>query len=153
MLVMNTTVLNLLNAVTGWCQQHPWAPWLMLGLSGLTLVATFVIVPVVIVRIPSDYFVKLKRSDTPWEKKHHSLQIAVRLGKNLLGLALLLVGILLAMPLVPGPGVLTMLLGLALLDVPGKRRLERWIVSRPKVFSALNRLRAKHGQSPLDAPQ
>jgi len=73
--------------------------------------------------------------------------------KNILGFVLLLAGIILALPLVPGPGILTILLGLALLDLPGKRRLERWIVARPTVFSALNKLRVKHGRPPLDKPQ
>ncbi len=75
------------------------------------------------------------------------------LAKNLLGLILLLAGLIMALPLVPGPGVLTVLLGLALLDLPGKRRIERWLVARPSVFAALNKLRSKHNQVPLEAPQ
>jgi len=87
-----------------------------------------------------------------WEKMHPGVRVAAVAGKNLLGLALLLCGAVLSLPLVPGPGVLTMLLGLALLDLPGKRALERWIVAQPIVFAALNQLRAKYGHVPLEKP-
>jgi hypothetical protein len=145
--------LNLLHTLTDWCQQHPWVPACLFVVSGMALIATLFIVPWVIVRIPADYFVHLERSDARSGKKHHALRVASVVGKNLLGLMLFLIGILMAMPLVPGPGIFTVLLGLALLDIPGKRRLERWIVARPKVFSALNKLRTKHGRLPLETPQ
>jgi hypothetical protein len=40
-------------------------------------------------------------------------------------------GIILALPGVPGQGILTVLIGVMLLEFPGKRRLERAIVGRP----------------------
>jgi hypothetical protein len=36
-----------------------------------------------------------------------------------------------------------------LLDFPGKRRLEQWLVRRAAVLSAINRLRQRYGKPPL----
>jgi hypothetical protein len=144
---------ELIGAITHWFEQHLWAVWLMTGLSLLTVLASFIVLPWAIVRVPADYFAHQRPPRTAWEKLHPAARIAIVLAKNLLGLILLLAGIIMALPLVPGPGVLTVLLGLALLDLPGKRRVERWLVARPSVFAALNKLRAKHNQVPLEAPQ
>jgi hypothetical protein len=75
--------------------------------------------------------------------------------KNLLGLVLVGAGIVMSLPGVPGQGVLTILLGIMLLDFPGKRALETRIVSRPRVNSAVNALRARFDKPPLmlDEPQ
>jgi len=53
---------------------------------------------------------------------------------------LVVLGIIMALPGVPGPGILTIVLGVMLLNFPGKRRLERWLIRRPMVLSAMNRL-------------
>ena len=55
----------------------------------------------------------------------------------------------LTLPGVPGQGMLTILIGLMLLDVPGKRRLERRIVGRRRILQAINRLRKRFGRPPL----
>ena len=69
--------------------------------------------------------------------------------KNVFGFLLILLGILLSLPGVPGQGILTILLGLIMLDIPGKRPLEAKIIKRPNVLSAVNRLRNRYGKSPL----
>ena len=66
--------------------------------------------------------------------------------KNIVGAAVVLLGIVLTLPGVPGPGILTILLGMMMMDFPGKRRFERWLISRPGVFAALNRLRQRYGR-------
>ena len=63
---------------------------------------------------------------------------------------LILIGIVLSLPGVPGQGILTILLGLIMLDIPGKRPWEARIVKRPSVRSAIDRLRAKCGKPPLE---
>jgi hypothetical protein len=50
---------------------------------------------------------------------------------------------------VPGQGILTILLGIMLVDFPGKRELERKIVSRPQVFETINKLRHRFGKPNL----
>ena len=70
--------------------------------------------------------------------------------RNVFGVFLILLGILLSLPGVPGQGVLTILLGLIMVDIPGKRPLEARIIKRPAVLSAINSLRAKYNKPPLE---
>ena len=146
-------MLSLIDTITQWLRDHSWVAWLMMGLSLTTLLATFVLVPWIVIRLPQDYFARRQATQMPWEKLHPGLRIAILLTKNILGVLLVLAGIVLALPLVPGPGVFTILVGLGLLDLPGKRSLERWIFRQPSVFAAANTLRFKYGRSPLDKPE
>ena len=50
-----------------------------------------------------------------------------------------------SLPLVPGPGLVFILLGLSLLDFPGKRALQRRVVTRPFVLRVLNKTRTRFG--------
>jgi hypothetical protein len=72
-----------------------------------------------------------------------------RVLRNAVGLVLILLGLLLSLPAVPGQGVLTMLIGLMLVDFPGKRRFELKLVARPGVLKALNRVRGWLRRPPL----
>jgi hypothetical protein len=47
--------------------------------------------------------------------------------KNLLGYALIVAGIVMSVPFIPGQGILTLFVGLAIADWPGKRRFFRWL--------------------------
>ena len=49
----------------------------------------------------------------------------------------------------PGQGLLTILIGLLLLDFPGKRAVELKLVRRPGIAAFLNRMRARHGRPPF----
>jgi hypothetical protein len=69
--------------------------------------------------------------------------------KNVLGVFLIILGLILSLPGVPGQGILTILLGLIMLDIPGKRPLEARIIQRPTVLAAVNSLRARYGKPPL----
>jgi hypothetical protein len=60
---------------------------------------------------------------------------------------LIIVGVV--MILGPGPGVLTILLGLIMLDIPGKRPLEASLIKRPAVLTPINNLRARYQKPPL----
>ena len=72
-----------------------------------------------------------------------------RVLKNILGVVLIILGFFLSLPGVPGQGVLTMLIGLMLVDFPGKRRFEQKLVTRPGVLETMNRVRAWLGRPPL----
>ncbi len=52
----------------------------------------------------------------------------------------------------PGQGLLTLLIGLLLLNFPGKYRLERWLVRRPGVLRTLNWVRRRRGQEHFESP-
>lgn len=112
---------------------------------GLAL-ASVVVAAALVVSLPSTYFVD---GPTSGGRPERSLIVrwSVRVLKNVLGAFLVVAGTL--MLFTPGQGVLTVLLGLLLLDLPGKRTLARKFVSLPRVHQALNRLRARFGRPPL----
>lgn len=103
----------------------------------------------VLVRLPSTYFQTDHQPAFLWERRHAALRWTALIGKNVFGVLLVVVGIILSLPGVPGQGLLTILIGLMLISFPGKRRLEQKLVSRPGVFQAVNRLRARFGKPPL----
>ena len=103
------------------------------------------------VRIPVDYFV-VKERPLPFAGHGWAVRVGARVLQNVLGLFLIALGIVLSLPGVPGQGLLTILLGVMLADLPGKRRLERSIVKRPLVHRAINRVRARWNKPPIDVP-
>lgn len=109
-------------------------------------VGSLVAIPWLIVRLPADYFDT--RVPRHWMADRHPLLRAVGHGaKNVAGAVLLLAGIV--MLFTPGQGVLTILIGVSLLDFPGKRRFEVRLVRQPAVFTALNAIRHRFGRPPL----
>lgn len=137
-----TGLLALLGIDPGWLA---WAT----PVSLLTLLATVVLLPLLVARLPQDYFYREHRPPQP-HTGHWLLRYGLLLVKNLLGVVLLVAG--LAMLVLPGPGVVTMLAAFALLTFPGKYRLERWLVSRPQVRAAISLMREKAGRPPLHLP-
>ena len=118
------------------------------GVFVVTFAISLAIVSVVMVKIPADYFQQGKERKILAGKPQVIRYLAI-FGKNLLGVALVIVGILLSLPGVPGQGFLTILLGVMLLDFPGKQKLEHKIVSRPQVRNAINKLRRRFGKPEL----
>jgi len=116
-----------------------------LGLFSLvTFVGSLIAVPWLIGRMQPDYFLThWQRVDTR-HRRHPALALAIWLGRNGVGLCLLVAGI--AMLVLPGQGLLTMLIGLCLMDVPGKRRLLDRLASIPNIQKALNWVRRKQGK-------
>lgn len=119
------------------------------ALSLVTLAATLVAVPWVVARLPTDYFSEPRRH--PLREQLGPGAWALALLKNIFGGLLVLVGFVLLFA--PGQGVLMMLVGLLIMNFPGKYRLERILMAREGVFRALNWLRAKRALPPFDAPR
>jgi hypothetical protein len=122
---------------------------LLVGIGVGMLLVSGGITLLVLVRIPADTF-KTERRAPAASRRHPALRITLRILKNLAGLAVVAVGVLMSVPGVPGQGILTILLGLMLLEFPGKYRLERRIVGTPRVRGFIDRLRARFGRPPLD---
>ncbi|MDX2435441.1 MAG: PGPGW domain-containing protein [Acidobacteriota bacterium] len=123
--------------------------WLA-GLSLLMFAVTLVVFPLVIIFLPEDYFVRDQRDPARETRRHPAVWLTLTILKNILGLVLVLAGI--AMLVLPGQGLLTVLLGVTLVNFPGKYALERRIVSRPSVARALNRIREAAGRNRLKLP-
>jgi zinc transporter ZupT len=120
------------------------------GLSLVAVIGTIIGVPWVVTRLPHDYFSRPRRA--VWRETADEPVFALVLGvlKNLLGALLVMLG--LVMLVTPGQGLLTLLVGLLVMNFPGKYQLERWLVLRPGVLRGLNWLRSRRDQAPFDTP-
>lgn len=118
------------------------------GLFVLSLSISFAAIVIVLVNIPANYFSTHYQQDflpnSSWLVRWGAVIL-----KNILGVFLVVLGLLLSLPGVPGQGLLTILLGLILIDIPGKRPLEARIIKRPTILSAANKLRARFNKEPL----
>ncbi|MEP6741796.1 MAG: hypothetical protein ABJB61_04800 [bacterium] len=121
-------------------------------LAGLLFIASFAIslgiVSFILVKIPPDYFQK-DRERAFWSGRHPAIRLLGIAGKNLLGMVLVALGIVMSIPGVPGQGILTILLGIMLLDFPGRQEFERKIVGQPRVLKNVNKLRHRFGKPEL----
>lgn len=106
------------------------------------------VVSFILVKIPPDYFQE-NRPNEFWSGRHPVIRLLGTLAKNLLGIVLVALGIVMSIPGVPGQGILTILLGIMLLDFPGRQKLERKIVSQPRVLKNVNKLRHRFGKPEL----
>ena len=136
-------------SLTGfWESLTPGNILLGVGLFVASLAVSFGAIAIVMVKIPPNYF------STHYERDFlPDSQWLVRWGavilKNVFGVFLILLGIVLSLPGVPGQGILTILLGIIMLDIPGKRPIEAKIIQRPAVLAAINKLRARYNKPPL----
>lgn len=131
-----------------WIFGNPAVMWWMAAGSLAMLVAGLVLVPVIVVRLPRTYFShRQRRREQMLATRHPVIRFGILVIKNVVGAVLVVAG--LVMLVLPGQGVLTILVGLSLLNFPGKYRLERWIISRPAVFQSMNWLRRRYGRKPL----
>lgn len=125
---------------------------LIAGLALASIVATGSIAVFILIRLPVDYFVNPRRALISRDRRPLS-RILLIVAKNLVGVVLVAAGILLSLPGVPGQGVITVLIGILLLDFPGKFRLERWLVGRRWIGGAINGLRRRFRKAPLHLPE
>jgi hypothetical protein len=121
---------------------------LAISLFLVTFAASVGIISFILVKIPPNYFQE-SYSRTFWVDRSPAVRWAGLIGKNVLGILLVLLGIVMSLPGIPGQGVLTILLGIMLLDLPGKRRLEQKILKQPKIMEKINALRHKFSKPPL----
>jgi len=115
-------------------------------LSIIFFVGSLIAIPFILVRLPADYFdIRIPR---PWMEDHHPVLRALgHFVKNTVGAIFLFAGFL--MLFLPGQGILTMLIGISMLDFPGKRKLEALLIGRPTVLNTINSMRQKFGKPPL----
>jgi len=130
-----------------------WVPaktlMIALGLSAVISIASLALAPLAIARLPVDYF----QPDRPPRKLPegrqplvHSTLTALR---NVFGIFLIVAGA--AMVVLPGQGLLTMVVGVAVLDFPGKHDMVNALGRRPVVMRSLNWIRAKTHKPPFVA--
>jgi len=122
--------------------------WISIG-SGIMLVLTAIGIPFAIVRLPEDYLVN--DGQAGWlDKQPAVVRWGLRIFKNLLGVVLVILGIV--MLVLPGQGILSIVLGLSLVDFPGRHALQCKLIRRPKVIDSINWIRRKFQRPPLILP-
>lgn len=124
--------------------------WAMGIFSILIFILTMILIPILVLRIPENYFVK----EDPPPSESWNISVVLRvfflITKNLLGIIFLIAGLI--MLLTPGQGILTIFIGILLTNFPGKRTIERKIISKPKILKTINWVRKKAKHRPLKKP-
>jgi len=119
--------------------------WAILAIAVGSLAASALLMSVLAVELPADYFSRRRRAPTgPWWRR-----FGLTILKNAAGFLLVLIGVVLSLPGVPGPGILTILIGLMLTDLPGVRWFARSLLRRHSVRRPMNSLRRRFGKAPL----
>lgn len=118
------------SAVAGFAKAH--STLLAIAL-GLLAILALVVIPWVVVSMPEDYFA------ATGDSAHEQIPILTRIGRNILGWVLMLIGLALFIP--PGLGTVFMVAGGVLMDFPYKRALERRAVKLRGVLPILNAIR------------
>jgi hypothetical protein len=121
-----------------------WATAIIAAIYGLSLL----ILAVVIVRLPSTYFSESQDRESAAPSRSRTLT-SLKAAKNLIGGVLIIIGGFLALPGVPGPGILLVLAGVMVTDFAGKRRFEMWLVHQPGILAMINGLRHRFDKAPV----
>ena len=102
----------------------------------------------VIVRLPDDYF--LNDSSALNKRSENLISLALRVAKNLFGFLLIICGIILLF--IPGQGLVTIVLGAWIMDLPWIIKIKRKFVYSRLVKRTLNWVRSKNGISLFKFP-
>lgn len=134
-----------------WYREHTTLVWSVAGIVSLVCFAgSLVAIPWLIARLPADYFLPAKRPRPP-DRRHPVIRGVLLVLKNLVGALLLVAGF--AMLFLPGQGILAILMGLVLIDLPGKHRFERWLIGRRAIRRPVEWIRRRAGKESLLLPE
>ena len=117
------------------------------GLSLLTFAGSLLFVPLLISRMGADYFIRHRQQVEERHRQHPVLALIIFFLRNIIGVGLLVAGA--AMLLLPGQGILTILIGISLMDFPGKHRMLERLIQIRQVQRALNWIRKKEKKPPF----
>lgn len=134
-------MLDLITQATA--DYHQFFIWMGI-VSFVVFIASLLLTPLLLGKIPQDYFIHTNQHKVEIEHLGHLIIVVIR---TLIGFVLLLAGII--MLVTPGQGIITILLGLFLMEFPGKRKLELKFIKHNPTFKALNWLRNKAGKPPF----
>jgi len=143
--------MTVLATAIEWAGNHGTILWSVSFISLVTFVGTVMTIPFLVARIPRDYFTRPRRHSERRFAAHPRVRILYLTLKNIIGSLFILAGLI--MLFIPGQGAITILIGLLLMNLPGKRRLALRMVRLPRVYRALNWMRAKSHRAPLALPE
>jgi hypothetical protein len=147
-----TTYISGQIMILDWIHIHKIAFWWIGTLSIATFVGTLIIIPILVVRIPADYFKrKGQKQKSCYKNKYEAICFIGLVFKNLFGIIFVLAGMV--MLFLPGQGFITILIGIMMLNFPGKFALQLRIVQQPTVLRAINWMRTKADRPALEVPK
>ncbi len=119
--------------------------------SLFVFIGTLVFIPWLVLQLPVDYFSN-PDSDRFNPLGDHPVTVAiVDFIRNIFGLILVTVGIILLV--LPGQGLLTIILGIVVGRFPGKRRFIYWLVEKKQIHKSINWIREKGGKPGIELRQ
>ncbi len=119
---------------------------IFIGAFVFSILLNIVVIAIVFIKIPANYFSPHYREDFLPGAGWHTRWGAFLL-KNIAGVIMLVIGVIMLVG--PGQGILSILTGIILLDIPGKRPIEAKLIGRPTILAAANKLRARYNKPPL----
>lgn len=137
--------------MSAWISNNHAMMWWMGAIGLLTMLISAIAIPFVVARIPADYLVNDQVGRVRSESTNPLRRIGLLILKNLFGWLLILAGIV--MLIAPGQGLLTIFVGLTLINFPGKRRFLRALLRRPSIYRVANWIRAKCHVAPMQLPK
>lgn len=140
-----------MTAIQQWIQANEQLLQLLGSLSLILLALTLVALALVVITLPTNYFTRDHREPSSLAHPHPLPWRGLSLLKNLLGILFILLGI--ALLVLPGQGALTILIGLTMTNFPGKYRLERRMMRQRAINKTLNQIRKLANKPPLEIPK
>ena len=120
----------------------------LLGLLSLmTFIGSLIAIPWIIGRLPVDYFILHRKQVEERHRMHPLAAKFVFAARNVIGILFLFAGV--AMLILPGQGIITILIGISFMDFPKKNMMVDYLVKRPEVVRVLNWIRRKEKKPPF----
>ncbi len=120
-------------------------------MSVITFLGSLIIIPILIINMDDDYFESKKKDTEDRSKTFNIFAFIVNVLKNILGILFVLTGVL--MLILPGQGIVTILIGISIANFPGKRKLELKLIRLKTIHNAINWIRAKAKKPPIIMPE
>lgn len=135
-----------MNQLVGWLNEYSLYFSTAAGATILLMVVSLAATPWFVASLPSD-FLQPRMLDSKRKGVFGALIFTFR---NIIGLILATLGVILMVT--PGPGLVVLLVGISLAEFRGKQRLLISIAIQPSVFNSLNWMRARRGKPPFEYP-
>jgi hypothetical protein len=139
-----------IEGLTNWFMAHANLLWIMGSISLVMFVGTILALPLIIIYLPARFFNPSAYAARRSENGLSTWRLCWLVLKNVLGAGLILAG--LVMLVLPGQGLVTLLIGLSLVAFPGKRRLVCRLLRQPGVLGFINRIRTAAHRPPVAPP-
>lgn len=141
----------MIETFTAFYKAHQFVLDIVGGISAIVFFASILSLPFLVSLIPTDYFQYPKPYRVLRTHKHPVIRVLIVSAKNIAGWLLIFSGIV--MLVLPGQGLITLFIGLILINFPGKRKVECKLIGNQRIFRSINWLRAKRNKEPLLAPK